>query len=404
MKSVRTLLLFILALVPVGHAAAQVDAAGTMIIIPVVSSSSTFQSEISVKDQSGTTRAVTFDFYEGQTSASPGKKACGSVSLNGFQTKTVTLAAQCGLAGNHHGFVILTDASANRDKLFYAFSRVSNFGGAGFSVEGYPIGHIGGGDDFSEVIGAKRVAATASTPAYDTNCFVVSLNNPVHFTILVEADQTRTLEGDLPAFGMKRFLNIFDAVGAAPGNYQNATVTFLKDIGDAGTLIGYCTVQDFTSFGADFRLSKNWNAGDPSRFRLNCFAASFGTNPGECSTLQPSAPAIPNATTKIRLLTRIYGPDTVNCSILGPRAADLEMQLVLDSPPSLAAGGNNAQSFKYTIANRASIGAGYHELFWLEVGFREGGNATFPIPFGIRCMSGNGMMEPRVIDAPADNF
>ena len=35
----------------------------------------------------------------------------------------------------------------------------------GFTVEGYPIGHIGGGDPDSEVVGVKRKAATATHPA-----------------------------------------------------------------------------------------------------------------------------------------------------------------------------------------------------------------------------------------------
>jgi hypothetical protein len=68
------------------------------------------------------------------------------------------------------------------------------------------------------------------------------------------------------------------------------------------------------------------------------------------------------------------------------------------------AGGNNVLSFTYTTGARSSFGSGYHQYFWLEVGFREGGNPTFPIPFGVRCIAGNGMMDPRWIDSPPADF
>jgi hypothetical protein len=136
----------------------------------------------------------------------------------------------------------------------------------------------------------------------------------------------------------------------------------------------------------------------------NCFGANFGANPGECdNTLPASAPTVPTGT-KARLLTRLYAPDTVNCSVLGGRAADLEIRLRTDDTPQVTvAGGDNVNSFKYTTGPRSDIGFGYSQYFWIEVGLREGGN-TAPAQFGVRCMTGNGMMEPRFIDTPADDF
>ena len=216
-----------------------------------------------------------------------------------------------------------------------------------------------------------------------------------------------TLTGTLQPFQMVRYLDIYAATGAPAGDHDNTTVTFQKITAEQfqNTLIGFCTVQDNTSFGADFRVSKNWNAADPSRFRLNCFGAVYGSNPGECTTtLQPSAPAVQNATTKIRMITRVYAPDTVNCSIISSRSGDLEMRLVRDFDNAVVAGGNNLNSFKYATGPRSAIGSGYHQYYWLEVGFREGGTASFPIPFGIRCMSGNGMMDPLPVQSVTDNF
>lgn len=405
----RGLLLATLAVLSIGRAGAQVDAAATQIIIPVVAATASFASQITLKDQSATARSVTVQFYEGIGSGgAPGPKPCSAVSLAALETKTVSLASQCTLgAGSHFGFVILTDSSTNRDKLFYAFTRVENPAGIGFSVEGYPIGHIGGGDTYSEVPGVKRKAATASTPAYQTNCFVATLDDPVSYSISLDAPGAATITDSLGAFQMRRYLDIYASAGLPAGDFDNTTVTFSKDdpAQFPNTLIAFCTVQDNTSTGADFRISKNWNAADPSRFRLNCYAASYGANPGECTnTLQPSAPAV-TAGTKVRLLTRIYAPDKISCSILGSRVADLEMRMVDDqSPSNVVAGGNNASSFVYTTGPRSDIGFGYHQYFWIEVGFREGGTATYPIPFGVKCIAGNGLMDPRWIDSPADNF
>lgn len=408
MNAARVALVLVIALASAGRAAAQVDGAATTMLIPIVASTASFTSEFTIKDQSGTARSVNMQFYEATTSATPGPKTCSAVSLAAFEVKTVTLAGQCTLtAASHHGFVILSDASANKDKLFYAFSRVSNPQGIGFSVEGYPLGHIGGGESYSEVPGVKRKAATASSPAFQSNCFVAALDDPVDYSVSTDAAGSTTIFDSLNPFEMRRYLDIYAATGASPGDYQDTTVMFQKTTPSqfSNTMLAFCTVQDNTSFGADFRISKNWDAADTTRLRLNCFGASFGANPGECTTtLQPSAPAVPNAASKVRLITRVYAPDTVNCSIIGSRSGDLDMRLVREFPAGVVAGGNSQQAFTYTTGPRSSFGSGFHQYYWLEVGFREGGTPTFPIPFGIRCTAGNGMMDPLDVETVPDDF
>ncbi|MEO8537939.1 MAG: hypothetical protein ABI533_10440 [Betaproteobacteria bacterium] len=406
MRFIRGLVpaLFILAAIAPAHA--QVDRVASQIVIPVVASTASYVSQIVVKDQSGTARAIVIQFYEAQTSGTPGPKPCANISLAAFETKTVSLASQCTLAaGSHHGFVILTDATANRDKLFYAYTRVENPAAIGFTVEGYPIGHIGGGESYSEVDGVKRKAATPSSPAFQTNCFAATLNDPVSYSVSIDAPGSTVISDTLQPFQMRRFSDIYASAGLAAGDFENTTVTFSKDdpAQFPATLLTFCTVQDNTSFGADFRIGKNWNAADPSRFRLNCYAASYGSNPGECTNiLQPSAPFI-TAGNKVRLLTRLYAPDVVTCSILGSRAADLKMRLVLD-PGQVVVAGGAANNFTYSTGARSTIGNGYHQYYWIEVDFKVGSNATYPIPFGVKCVAGNGLMDPRWIDSPADDF
>jgi len=406
MSITRGLLLATIAVLCVGRANAQVDAAGTKILIPVVSSSVSFVSQIVVKDQSGTSpsRSVTMQFYEAQTSSTPGLKACTPITLTPFQTKTVSLAGQCPLAaGNHHGFVILTDASGTKDKLFYAFTRVENPATNGFTVEGYPIGHIGGGDPDSEVVGVKSKAATATTPQIQTNCFVATLDNPVSYSISVDVPNALAVSDTLAAFQMRRYSDI----GAGAGDFENATVTFTKDDPAQwpNTLIAFCTVQDNTSFNADFRIAKTWEAADPTRNRVNCFAASFGAGDACTDTLQPSGPTVPDAATKVRLLTRVYAPDTVTCSIVGLQGKnDLKIRLVRDFPPGTVAAGGTTNSFTYTTGPRSAIGNGFHQTYFIEVDFKDGASAVFPIPFGVQCKSGNGMMDPYFLGNLADDF
>lgn len=403
MKVLHTLLFVSLAVFASGRALAQVDGGGTNIIIPVVASTASFTSEITVKDESGTTHSLSVTFYEAQTSATPGAKACSPIALAPFQVTTVTLATQCSLTGSHHGFVILKDAS---DKWFFAFARTSNPQGIGFSVEGYPLGHIGGGDPFSEIGGVKRKAAAGASPAFQTNCFVATLDDPVDYAVTVDdGNGSGTLVDSLGAFQMKRYLDIYAATGAPAGDHDNTTVTFEK-IDPAQfprTLIGFCTVQDNTSFGADFRIAKTLSEADTGRLRLNCVAASFGSNPGDCtSSLQPSAPEVPNASTKIRLLTMIHAPDTASCSIISS-SNNLEMQLVLIADGTVVAGGSNATAFQYNTGKRSAIGAGFHQYYFIDVG-AIANTGTFPIPFGIKCTSGNGMADPLPVQSVPDTF
>lgn len=401
MNVIRLFLFASFALLIAGRAVAQIDGGGTSIIVPVVASTTSFMSEITIKDESGVTHSVSMTFYEAQTSAAPGAKTCAPISLAPFQVTTVSVATQCSLAGNHHGFVILRDAS---DNWFFAFSRTQNPQGIGFSVEGYPIGHIGGGDPFSEIGGVKRKAATASSPAYQTNCFVATLDDPVTYAISVDdGNGSGTLVDSLGAFQMKRYVDIYDATGAPAGDHDNTTVTFEKI--DAAqfprTLIGFCTVQDNTSFGADFRIAKTLSEADNGRLRFNCFAASFGSSPGQCtSTLLPSAPEIPNGTTKLRLLTMIHAPDLVSCSIISS-SSNLEMRLVRIADNVVVASGTT--SFTYNTGKRSAIGGGFHQYYFIDVG-PIANTGTFPIPFGLRCSSGNGIADPFPAQFQGDDF
>jgi hypothetical protein len=348
-------------------------------------------------------------FYEAETSSTPGPKVCAQVNVPADGALTVRLAGvggQCTLsAANHHGFVILSDASPAKEGLFSAYSRVSNPQGIGFSVDGFPIGHIGGGEEFSGVPALKRVAATAQTPAYQSNCFVATLDDAVDYTIHVYAGGgDYTISNSLQPYQMRRYLDIFAAAGVPAGDWSDVVVDFEKPIQAQvkNTLLAFCTVQDNTSFGADFRIARNDYGGDWSRLRLVCQGLNFDGN--DCTTLKVSPLTLQSAGTKARFLTMFYAPDTANCRLVSPQLSNLEMRLVLATPPTVVAGGDNQSSFSYATGPRSAINNGVHTFYAIEVGPREGTSPTYPIPYGLRCFAGNGLLAPAPIATLPDDF
>lgn len=199
-------------------------------------------------------------------------------------------------------------------------------------------------------------------------------SDPVNYEIDVDdAAGSGSVSGTLGPFQIERYLDIYKEAGAPADDHDNTTVTFVKlDPSQfPNTLIGFCAVQDNTSFSADFRIAKTLNEADPGKFRLNCMGVSFGSAQGTCSnSLTPSAPEVPNATTKVRMITRIHAPDTVNCSIVSG-SANLEMRLVRDSDGAVVAGGSGSTSLSYSTGKRSAIGGGFHQYYWLEVGAQK---------------------------------
>ena len=140
---------------------------------------------------------------------------------------------------------------------FFGYSRTDNTAGAGFSVEGFPLANFS--SNTSNATGLTRVAAA---PTFQTNCFVESLAGPINYDLALFDGTTgaqigTTLRGTLGPFAQFRYLDVFAAAGAAPGDHTNVRAQFTRTSAETLDLIGFCTVQDNTSFGADFRIAKS---------------------------------------------------------------------------------------------------------------------------------------------------
>jgi len=368
--------------------------ASSTIVVPVVASTGSFVSEIAVYYPgpfSGTATSMTINvfYYDANGLPSPGLKPCAQLSINAGETKSFVLASQCTLgAGGHFGVLVLQDAAAEKTNYFFAFNRTESIGAhEGFSVEGFPIGNFSGqGADAS---GLKRIAAP---PGFQTNCFVAALGEAVDYQVLLfDSSGTQigsTLTGTLGAWQEVRYVDIFTTVGAPAGDYTNARATFVvTDNPNRTSLIGFCTVQENQSFGADFRIAKSREGRDNGQRRVFCRGGN-----ADCTDIQTGF-QITDVTKKDGYRLLIRPPDFVKCTILGSQASSLEIALLpigtFAPGGTVLAGGTGQRSFYYSTGPRSTSNGGVAEFFNLEVETIAAAPAG-TYTYAIRCDSGNG--------------
>jgi len=201
-----------------------------------------------------------------------------------------------------------------------------------------------------------------------------------------------------------RLLDVFASVGLASGDYDDVTATF-EIVGDETPgLLSFCTVQDNSSFGADFRIGKQ--------------ELGFGFLPGwqdyavirdvrVSGDLRFSGEALPRkfsipagATGNVHLLY-LRHPDVIGCTLY--RAVEntvaqpdygLEMRLIAHLNDSadwgVLAGGDNITGFAdLYLGDKTDRGNGANAHYLLEVE-SNGQNEGVDRPYKIQCRSGSG--------------
>ena len=188
--------------------------------------------------------------------ATAGAKPCNDVPIPANESVQFTLDSQCTLGpGSHFGLLAVSDLAFTHS--VFGYSRTQNNAGAGFSIEGFPVANFT--MDTAYATGLRRSAAP---PTYQTNCFVGGLIDPVTYDLSLYDDSTgtqigSTVSGSLGAWELVRYLDIFSTAGAAAGDYANERAQFTRTSAGSQQMIGFCTVQDSVSFGADFRIAKS---------------------------------------------------------------------------------------------------------------------------------------------------
>jgi hypothetical protein len=231
-----------------------VDRGSTRMVVPIMARTASYGTEVYLRNSNAVAITVDVKFYEANNSSVPGPRPCTSFAVPANATRQLTPATQCTLgAGNHFGMLVLSDLAEAYP--FTVFSRTQTPQGTGFSVEGFPAASFGMLP--TAVEGLRR---TATAPNYLANCFVGALGGALDYRIdLMTSDGVPIglpLTGSLGANQIYRYLDVLALASAPAGDYSGVRAKF-TELGPGTTpMVGFCTVQESVTFGADFRIAK----------------------------------------------------------------------------------------------------------------------------------------------------
>jgi hypothetical protein len=310
-------------------------------------------------------------------------------------------------AGSAFGAVIV---SAQFQALFAAYSRVSNLAGAGFSVESFPANTFTSAD--TAVTGLRRLAPTAGTPAFQSNCFVGNLGElapsgpATSTTVAVQLLDAQGLvlgsgQVDVAPGEIVRILDVFAWANAAPVDRENVVATFSPVAPSIAGLLTYCTVQDNSSYAADFRIGKQESAfggtmpgaQDGTATRWTYVAREMAVD----QEIDGAILSIPAGASRNVHVFYFHHPDVVNCNLIehwdyATPAYGLELRLrVRDANGwQTLAGGNDAVGFSgLYLGDKRSRGGGANTAYQVEVE-SNGQNDAVDRPYVLACTSGSG--------------
>ena len=380
-----------------GAAAAQSPNGFSSIIhVPVVVNSAAFSSTIFVHNPGGSAIDVQFDYTGAEITASAGPLDCGSHSIPAGSTVEFDFAALCPLTGvsNFGSMRIHETSPINRPIAVY--TRVqSPVAGNGFSIEGFPVGGFADDQGASVAVGLKR---SAVLPGYQSNCFVGSIGEAVAVDVALydsantQIGTTQTIA--VPAGGLTRMLDVFAVSGAPDGDYANVRAEFHQNAEQVGnpSFSAFCTVQNNTTFDADFRIAKTVLPDDlGQQYTSTVNKDAFGANQD-----------IP-AGQKVVYAMFVKHPDFLSCRVIGDGQPNAELR-VLRPNGTVAAGGDDINDTgEFFTGEKSTVNNGTNGLWRVEVGARDGAGLAAS-NYNLQCRSGNGMSKPIVVAVLADDF
>lgn len=400
-------------------------------VFPVVVDTSSFAQRFVFKNPSQFDITIRPRYFPESTTSQATPLTCPDFVITAFRSVTKTsLREICPAlaAGSQFGF-LHTSIAGGGFQLFAGFSRVSNPQGQGFSVETFSAATF----TSAEVVvnGIRRLAATPSAPAFQTNCFVGMVNlldsedflGTVNFKIFSSAG-AKIGEGNINTGTGKisRFLDIFSTGLAPAGDYNDAQVRFTYTGPNDPGVIAFCTVQDNTSFGADFRIAKQELSDGVQAFPGKTLGAQDITASrvvlvSEDSLGRPfEIDAGASANTHVLY---IRNPDSGFCTIIDPNTGvqalpsyGLEIRAIEGDTEDTTAGGNNSTTVPDAGAGQGNYfgdkgdgDEGANNRAVLEVESNEQ-NTGVVRPYKLFCRSGSGMNILDIIryKEPVDRF
>ena len=383
------------------------------LVFPVVVDSASFTQRFTFTNPDTNRTMTVVPTYvpgEGTTQAAP--ITCPQISLPaGKQIEFTSLRAVCPAlaAGSQFGFLAVHKITET-NRIFTGFSRVSNAQGNGFSVEAFPMHTFTSAD--AVVTGLRRATASGSAPAFQTNCFIGNLNeltpagSPVTTTVqyTLRSSAGATLGSgvvNLAPGKLTRLLDVFAAAGAPAGNHDDATITFHESSTGEPGIISFCTVQDNSSFGADFRIAKqelgkstpySGIGGQDDSVSRDSTVSSEAAHTGGARAFAIAAGASTNTH-----VVYFRHPDYVQCELIDPGTGvralanyGLEMRLVDQYGTGVIAGGANSTGFgKVYLGDKADRNNGANTRYAIQVE-SNGSNEAANRPYRLHCQSGSG--------------
>jgi hypothetical protein len=358
-------------------------------------------------------------YYPAQGTAQATPLDCPPIYVPVFGEKSVaSLRALCpGLApGSQFGTLVVR---ADVTQVFAAYSRVSNAAGAGFSVEAFAANEFTSA--FTAVTGLRRRAASGGSPAFQSNCFVGNLAEiaPAGAPVSTYVEMT-LLNSNGDALGetgvevqpgqLVRVLDVFAAAGVPAGDHDDVVARFTTYTAETPALISFCTVQDNTSFGADFRIGKQelaWGAA----YAAQDWSAIRGSVALEEEPIDNQASgarlAIPPGATRNVHVFYFRHPDLLSCALLpdgGGSVASptygLELRVRVqdgDGTWRVVAGGNNVTYFDSVyLGDKARQGDGANTSYQVEVE-SNGQNEDTNRPYSLLCFAGSGSTKGELL-------
>ena len=400
------------------------DAYHTIQVFPVVVDSASFAQRFSFRNPNAATVTIAPGYYPGTGTSQGTAIACPTFDIGADSVATYTsLRTICpGLAtGSQFGY-LYTHAINASNLPYAAYSRIANPQGNGFSVEAFPAHTFTSAD--ATVIGIRRIAATPGSPAYQTNCFVGNLNDvtPPATPVTTTVDLTLTSsEGSqigattsvvLTPGKLTRLLDVFNFVGVPTGDYNDARVGFVESGPGEPGIFAFCTVQDNTSFGADFRIAKRERGLSHfltyDHFTRTYDVAGQDDHTNRFSLVDSDMPTsyFP-AGRPFKILSGgsrhnvhvfyFRHPDWVQCELIDPATGvralspyGLEMRMVASDAVTVIAGGDNSTGWGAVyLGDKADRDDGNNTRYTIEVE-TNAANTGPDLPYMLHCQSGSG--------------